>query len=1117
MSKIGIKTYLQNPEFYHALNLAERVTLVSQFIKKLPNTQLSTNFVPSNLSLRRMQKWQSQHPFNSSDYYFTQRLAKDGINKDELLYILNENFNPSKVSFTNLPSWLIEFQEAFCSTCSTNSQNFIFSKLLSSQLEAEKSILGFLYIIEPLITTALDQLHKEVQALIKTQQNLPFDPNTIESILFASLPQRLFDIVNRTMALELNIARLQESLTGDTPSERFKSFVERLRQPEFALTLFKEYPVLARQLTICIQHWLKFSIEFLHHLCIDWEAICSTFSPDSNPGLLVALQCDVGDSHRQGRSVIIAQFEHGLQVVYKPKSLSIEVRFQNLLTWLNKHGNHPPFQTTKILNCGSYGWVEFVENHGCTTTEEIERFYQRQGGYLALLYALEANDFHCENLIACGEHPILIDLETLCNPYRVKIDSKLSEMLAVSQMDYSVLRVGLLPQKGWANDESDGVDLSGLAALPGQITPHGVPTWEGTATDEMRLTCKRVEMSVGKNRPTLNGSEVKVLDYTKSIVTGFTSIYQLLLKHRDELLSPDGLIASFNNSEVRVVLRPTYTYTRMLSGSFHPDLLRDALERDKFFDLLWIEVKHRPELEKVIFAEHQDLWQGDVPIFTTRANSCDLWTSTNQKISNFFVESGITSVRKKLQQLSSQDMEQQIWFIRASLATLEIGVAQPAQSLISNLTKPKKIISAQETLSKRLIANALSIGEHLETLALRGEDDTTWLGLNLINERHWSVLPLDADLYDGISGVVLFLAYLGAITQENRYTTLAEVALNTLKSQLKQSQAYTNLVGAFNGLGGLIYTLTHLSILWDKADLISEAEELLKFLPPLIAEDEKFDIIAGAAGCIASLISLYRCKPSETTLATAIQCGDRLINKAQIMKQGLGWVLKGIETKALSGFSHGAAGIAWALLELSALTGQKRFYQTALNAITYERSLFYPKLNNWLDLREYTTSTTKDNQEQHNCMTAWCHGAPGIGLARLRSLPYFDNLTVRAEISTAIKTTLEQGFGFNHSLCHGDLGNLELLLQASLTLNDSECKLHTNRLIPIILESIEKNGWVCGVPLGVETPGLMTGLAGIGYGLLRLAAPERVPSVLMLEPPKLNTTIQKKDGFAIIS
>jgi hypothetical protein len=32
---------------------------------------------------------------------------------------------------------------------------------------------------------------------------------------------------------------------------------------------------------------------------------------------------------------------------------------------------------------------------------------------------------------------------------------------------------------------------------------------------------------------------------------------------------------------------------------------------------------------------------------------------------------------------------------------------------------------------------------------------------------------------------------------------------------------------------------------------------------------------------------------------------------------------------------------------------------------------------------------------------------------------------------------------------------------------------------------------------------VMLGLAGIGYGLLRLAEPDRVPSVLLLEPPRV--------------
>jgi lantibiotic modifying enzyme len=134
-------------------------------------------------------------------------------------------------------------------------------------------------------------------------------------------------------------------------------------------------------------------------------------------------------------------------------------------------------------------------------------------------------------------------------------------------------------------------------------------------------------------------------------------------------------------------------------------------------------------------------------------------------------------------------------------------------------------------------------------------------------------------------------------------------------------------------------------------------------------------------------------------------------------------------------------------------------------------------------------------------MTAWCHGAPGIGLARLCLLPPGGDSGIRAEIDAALRTTLASGFGRNHSLCHGDLGNLELLLQASETLGDPRGQARTYRLAAVLLEGMEREGWRCGNPLGVETPGLMTGLAGIGYELLRLAAPSRVPSVLVLAPP----------------
>jgi lantibiotic modifying enzyme len=153
---------------------------------------------------------------------------------------------------------------------------------------------------------------------------------------------------------------------------------------------------LARQLVIRIDHWIDFSLEFLRHLTTDWNAIRATLAPEEDPGVLVELSGGAGDGHRGGRSVRILRFNSGLKLVYKPRAVSVEAHFQELLGWLNDCGAQPAFRTFKILDRGRHGWTEFIPAAGCVSTEQIRRFYQRQGAYLALLYALEATDVHFE-------------------------------------------------------------------------------------------------------------------------------------------------------------------------------------------------------------------------------------------------------------------------------------------------------------------------------------------------------------------------------------------------------------------------------------------------------------------------------------------------------------------------------------------------------------------------------------------------------------------------------------------------------------------------------------------------------------------------------------------------
>jgi lantibiotic modifying enzyme len=106
------------------------------------------------------------------------------------------------------------------------------------------------------------------------------------------------------------------------------------------------------------------------------------------------------------------------------------------------------------------------------------------------------------------------------------------------------------------------------------------------------------------------------------------------------------------------------------------------------------------------------------------------------------------------------------------------------------------------------------------------------------------------------------------------------------------------------------------------------------------------------------------------------------------------------------------------------------------------------------------------------------------------------------DVRTALDTTSRLGFGWCHALCHGDLGVLDLFLEAKNTLQDSTLDMEIERQTSLLLASFEKHGFLCGIPGHIETPGLMDGLSGIGYGLLRLLAPDEVPSVLLLDPPK---------------
>jgi type 2 lantibiotic biosynthesis protein LanM len=1044
--------------WYNALTLTERIVS----LRHAPET--SAGRVDTNLAARRLQRWRAQTPF-LTDEQFNERLAADGCSLEAFLTILGEPLADVCARLTTAPEWLAQL----AGLPDTLAQLAV--DLAPAEAAGQNAVV-FARLTEPLVNDAAARVRRGLE-IYGPDTQLPFDPVAVVPMVLADLARRLGEMLSRCVILELHVARLRDALNGETPTERFTNFIHTLRQPEPFTAFLREYPVLARQLLACVDNAVTFALEFLAHLRADKTALETTFNSGRPLGRLQSLDAGLGDLHGGGRAVLSAEFSTGVRVVYKPRSLAIDVQFQRLLDWLNARGDHPPFRTSKIIDRGDHGWMEFIVAQDCTTRAEVERFYRRQGGYLALLYAIGATDFHHSNLIASGEQPVLVDLETLLHPRVIPLDETQAEAVAADIVTQSVMGVLLLPRRSLANEQHEGVDLSGLGSSKGQLSPHLIPRWEQVGTDTMHLDRQQITMQGSRNRPTLAGEEMSVLAFQDALSAGFVSVYNLLLRHRAELLADAGPLARFAAVEARAVLRPTVAYATLLRESYHPDVLRDALERECLFDSLWAAVERRPQLAKVVGLERNDLLRGDVPKFTVRPGARDLWGSAGERVPDFFSESGLELARRRIERFGAADLAQQLWFIRASLTTLYTGHSEQTQY---ECTPPPAALAAGQAL-----AEALKIGARLEQLAISGAKDATWLGLAFKREEYWYITPLAFDLYSGLPGVILFLAYLGSITGAARHTELAQRALNSLQQQLHRNSATLKLLGGFHGLGGVIYLLTHLSALWQRPDLLADAQALTEHVASLIELDEYLDVAGGAAGCVASLLSLHRFAPSVATLDVARRCGEHIINSAHTQAAGgIGWTTPVPAARPLTGFSHGAAGMAWALFALYGATGAAHFYA--------------PAQNNWADLRPGQVA-----QGDYNYAQSWCHGAPGIGLARLDTLKYAAELM--PDVRAAVAATVARGFGYNHSLCHGDLGNLDFLLQVSMTLDDPQLAAQVERLTATVLASMDKHGWLCGTPLRVESPGLMTGLAGIGYGLLRLAYPQRVPSVLVLQAP----------------
>jgi len=895
----------------------------------------------------------------------------------------------------------------------------------------------------------------------------PVEAIRLSGLCVGDLRARLFELSHRVLVAHYQVVEQDVA---------FDDYCEQLRGSSIRDYLRARYPVLRDAMTRTAHAWRQHCALLLLRFHADHPRIARVLLAGQSPTRISSVRSGLGDTHRGGRSVTLLKFEDGRQLLYKPRSLAIDSMFGELTDWIANRGG-PALRIARHVDAGSHGWVEFIEHTPCASEAEIAAYYHRLGGLLALLYVLEASDIHHENIIAHGEHPVLIDLESLLRP-----TTPITGVDANEGYDTSVLKVGILPTRFLSPE-------GGLPEVGGAADVEGVPGMEAlrVTRDEAgrpRLVRARGTLAAAQNLPRLGDRRIPLsADYRRCFDEGFEAVYAVIATHRAELIARLDAMADI---EVRVLFRHTATYSHLLSESRHPSLLSSHEATRAHFRLLGRVIDAFPAAADFVDAEIEDLLAGDIPQFTVRAGCRDLVCNQATTLAGFFDACGLDAVRRNLARLGPRDLAQQRWLIANTLEMQAARSSRPAAVVL--------VPCASATVRDRLLALAVDVGERVRRRIRVCDDEANWLVQKptSLDNTTFSLEPAFHDLHSGMPGEILLFQQLARVTGDGAYRTLARQALRHLLRRLEEAGDAVRPLGLYAGWGSVVFLLERMARLECDFDLVRRAEALLSQprFDALVGLDREYSLVSGGAGFIMACVSLHRSTGSDRALGLARACARHLLARRHPGHVGAGWRIH--SAQPLSGLAHGASGFAVAFAQLHAVTGDESYRSACVEALAYEQSLFLPEHGNWRDCRDHTLRCHGDVPQS---ATSWAHGAPGIGLARLAVLDAgIQAPGMLADLEIAVQTTAARGFDAGHSLLAGGFGSIELLLCHS--------RLHPDGPAGPLLSSATAqllDQAATGLRLSstlAEPLGLMPGITGVAYQALRLARPDDVPSVL---------------------
>ncbi|WP_026701919.1 type 2 lanthipeptide synthetase LanM family protein [Salibacterium aidingense] len=941
-------------------------------------------------------------------------------------------------------------------------------------------------IFAPFYVHIVSRFEKRLDGELDKISDTMVQKEAVSLSLVENYKRKILEITRKVLIYEFH--QTFDVLDPGDESKHYKEFCKKLESPDYIRNMLNKYPVLQNMME-------SIEMNFLYNCTL----IIKRFQDDccqienrlgKQLGKLRTLAFDMGDTHRNGSSVAVVECEND-KIVYKPRSLKADCLYEKVIAYFNEQYKQD-LKTTKTLDKGDYGWQEFIRFSPCSREEDGRAFYKELGMHLGFIYMFKGTDFHYENIIAQGAKPVLLDLETLFQS-TLNFTGDSSEDQPVQLFDFLSQTVykSLVLDNISHPEETSSNNLSGLSNMEHQAYDEEKVLYPGT--DHICIKKITVEMDRSMNLPACNDRVVEIFGFEKEFMEGFEHIYRFFQTHADAVIS---IMREFPDFPVRIIVRPTYIYASFLQALLHPKYLGRSEERERilsFFDTSYTSFR---TFQEIVPYEMDDLYGGDIPYFYAPFHHPTLYSSKDTLIPCELLQySPNHEVQNRMRNLSDKDLTYQMELINISLAASRANHKKKHQSKRKNnlYQRPIKIKAIEDFIKAET--------EEILEKQLKYQDQVQWLSLAVSPGGQMTAGPLSYGLYDGLSGIALYLAAFAHVEGKN-LKSIQEDTVHSIKSLLHRS-VLSDHFSAYYGLASYVYYTEKLR----EWKMVHEKEAFKiynDFCDKVMEQYEDIsssDFIGGAAGVLKVLCLLYKKHKIFSAKKAAELVYQSLISRASVEKDMMYWADKdSFSNNVLAGFSHGLTGICFALSEYAAISSvstKKQVADVINRALRYEDTLFHEERNDW-----------KDNRKDYTAYSYpfWCHGAAGTLLGRVRIQQNMGPICQVSHIHEALTTTMQAGAEHSqgNSLCHGLLGNLDILLEIRnapfLENRKQEIEQIIETWINKYVSEMEETGWNNGVEKDFSGLGLMLGKAGQLYTLLRWKNPNTsLPSVLLLD------------------